>query len=129
MKTVDIQLGNKLLKCRLGAKQIVQIENSLGKGMMELVMKNGQPTMPPVGEMLVVLQGAHTGANLKQKDMLDYYDEFMEAGKGYMELFDEFQKVLNDAGFFGKSEDEEKTDTDSSEDNEDENILEMKRDD
>lgn len=116
-KTRRFIFGGKELALRLDAQAIVQIENTLNKGMFELFFDDGKPRFPKLSDLLIFMQSANKNHGLKQKDMLDLYGKYMQAGKGYMDLYEVAMEVLEDSGFFGKEDAESKTNSDSSEDN------------
>lgn len=121
-KTKSFNFGGKELSLRLDGQAIIEIENTLDKGLFQLLYENGQPRMPKISELLIILQRANKNHGLKQKDMIELYEKFMSAGKGYMDLYEVIQELIEESGFFGKKQKEDtKTDSESSE--EEDNVL------
>lgn len=111
LKTVDF--GGKTLQLRLDGKTIVRIENRLNKSMLSLFMNGTGMNMPKVGELLLVLQMANMNHGVKEEEMTDLYDAYIEKGNSYMDLFQTVQEALDEAGFFGKKKGESVTDGES----------------
>lgn len=111
------------LQLLLDGKSIYNIERRLGKSLMALFMgPQGGMTLPPVNELLLVLQGANKTSGVTDDKLAQAFFRFIDDGHTTMELQEVVQGLLEDAGFFGKKKDAEKTDGESEEDGKEEPI-------
>lgn len=106
LKTKKIYFGGKELVLRLDGKTIVQIENKLNKNLLSLFIDNGKMTFPKTGEMLLILHAANTNHGIKESDMFDLLDIYLENGNSTTDLMTTIQELLEESGFFGKTEKE-----------------------
>ena len=107
LKTKKVYFGGKELVLRLDGKTIVQIENKLNKNLLGLFVDNGKMTFPKTGEMLLILQVANTTHGIKESDMFDLLDIYLEDGNSTTDLMTTIQELLEESGFFGKEKTEE----------------------
>ncbi|WP_035053111.1 DUF6096 family protein [Carnobacterium pleistocenium] len=107
LKTKKVYFGGKELVLRLDGKTIVQIENKLNKNLIGLFVDNGKMTFPKTGEMLLILQAANTTHGIKESDMFDLLDIYLEDGNSTTDLMTTIQELLEESGFFGKEKTEE----------------------
>lgn len=107
LKTKKVYFGGKELVLRLDGKTIVQIENKLNKNLLGLFVDNGKMTFPKTGEMLLILQAANTTHGIKESDMFDLLDIYLEDGNSTTDLMTTIQELLEESGFFGKEKTEE----------------------
>lgn len=107
LKTKKIHFGGKELVLRLDGKTIVQIENKINKNLLSLFIDNGKMTFPKTGEMLLILHAANTTHGIKESDMFDLLDVYLETGHSTTELMEIIQNLLDESGFFGKKKMEE----------------------
>lgn len=104
LKTKKVYFGGKELMLRLDGKTIVQIENKLNKNLLSLFIDNGKMTFPKTGEMLLILHAANTNHGIKESDMFDLLDIYLENGNSTTDLMGVIQDLLDESGFFGKTE-------------------------
>lgn len=105
-----IEFGGITLNLRLSGRNIVKIEKRLGKSMLAIFVSNsGGATLPPANELLLILQGANETSNVKDSDIMDAFETFIDEGQTTMDLFETVQELLEEAGFFGKKETEKPT--------------------
>lgn len=107
LKTKKVYFGGKELVLRLDGKTIVQIENKLNKNLLSLFIDNGKMTFPKTGEMLLILHAANTTHGIKESDMFDLLDVYLETGHSTTELMEIIQDLLDESGFFGNKKTEE----------------------
>ncbi|MGM0214970.1 DUF6096 family protein [Enterococcus sp. AZ109] len=108
MKPMELELGSKKLTLKLDANATVEIEKRLNKSLFSIMMtSNGGFKIPKLGEMLTIIHASTTTANVKQADMMKFYDEFVEGGGTMMQLFEKIQELMEKAGFFDKTETED----------------------
>lgn len=107
LKTKKVYFGGKELVLRLDGKTIVQIENKLNKNLLGLFVDNGKMTFPKTGEMLLILHAANTIHGIKESDMFDLLDIYLEDGNSTTDLMTTIQELLEESGFFGKEKTEE----------------------
>lgn len=102
-----IEFGGLTLNLRLSGRNILKIEKRLGKSLIAIFMSSsGGMTLPPANELLLVLQGANETSNIKESDLIDAFETFLDDGQTTMDLFEIVQELLEEAGFFGKKETE-----------------------
>lgn len=115
-QSTQYNFGGKELNLRLDAKAIIQIENTLGKGITEIIFAGSEQRMAPVSELLTVLQACETKHGLKRNDMIPLFQKHLENGKGYPDILEVVGQVIEESGFFGETEeDESEMNEDSSE--------------
>ena len=74
----------------------------------------GGNKLPPVNEILIVLQSANQTAGVTDKKIVEAFEKYLDQGHTTMELFSELMELLESSGFFGKKTDKNsKTDTES----------------
>ncbi|WP_413487027.1 DUF6096 family protein [Carnobacterium maltaromaticum] len=114
--TKQVEFGGLSLQLRLDGRTIVAIEKRLDKSLFGLFMSGqGGMKLPPSNELLIVLQGANKASGVKDSDIIDAFDKYIEEGNTTMDLQGIVQELLDETGFFGKEKDKEKTDTESEE--------------
>lgn len=107
LNTKKVRFGGKELVLRLDGKTIVQIENKLNKNLLSLFVDNGKMTFPKTGEMLLILHAANTIHGVKESDMYDLLDIYLGDGNSTTDLMTIIQELLEESGFFGRTEKEE----------------------
>lgn len=84
---------------------MLEIEKRLGKSMMSLFMSgNGDMKLPPINEILIVLQGANQTHGVTDKDIVSGFEKYYDEGHAPMELFAVLTDLFQESGFFGKKE-------------------------
>ena len=113
--TKKMQFGDLELSLRLGGREVFNAEKRLGKSMLSLFMDSqGGNKLPPVNEILIVLQSANQTAGVTDKKIVEAFEIYLDQGHNTMELFSELMELLESSGFFGKKTDKNsKTDTES----------------
>lgn len=113
--TKKMQFGDLELSLRLGGREVFNAEKRLGKSMLSLFMDSqGGNKLPPVNEILIVLQSANQTAGVTDKKIVEAFEKYLDQGHTTMELFSELMELLESSGFFGKKTDKNsKTDTES----------------
>ena len=115
--TKTVQLGDLELNLKLGGREIFKIERRLGKSMLSLFMDSqGGNKLPPVNEILIVLQGANQNHGVTDKRVIEAFEKYLDDGHTTMDLFNELMELFDESGFFGKKKNKAtKTNTESEE--------------
>lgn len=115
--TKTVQLGDLELDLKLGGREIFKIERRLGKSMLSLFMDSqGGNKLPPVNEILIVLQGANQSHGVTDKHVIEAFEQYLDDGHTTMDLFNELMELFDESGFFGKKKKKgTKTNTESEE--------------
>lgn len=115
--TKTVQLGDLELDLKLGGREIFKIERRLGKSMLSLFMDSqGGNKLPPVNEILIVLQGANQSHGVTDKRVIEAFEQYLDDGHTTMDLFNELMELFDQSGFFGKKKKKgTKTNTESEE--------------
>lgn len=101
-KTKQVQLGNLTLQLRLGTKDIFNIEDRLRQSIMGLFMGGqGEFTLPTIKQVAILLQGANQVSGVKDSDIFEAIDQYLEEGNSTMDLIRIVQEFLGESGFFG----------------------------
>lgn len=101
--TKTVQLGDLELDLKLGGREIFKIERRLGKSMLSLFMDSqGGNKLPPVNEILIVLQGANQNHGVTDKRVIEAFEKYLDDGHTTMDLFNELMELFDESGFFGK---------------------------
>lgn len=101
--TKTVQLGDLELDLKLGGREIFKIERRLGKSMLPLFMDSqGGNKLPPVNEILIVLQGANQNHGVTDKRVIEAFEQYLDDGHTTMDLFNELMELFDESGFFGK---------------------------
>ena len=101
--TKTVQLGDLELDLKLGGREIFKIERRLGKSMRSLFMDSqGGNKLPPVNEILIVLQGANQSHGVTDKRVIEAFEQYLDDGHTTMDLFNELMELFDESGFFGK---------------------------
>jgi len=112
--TKKLDLGGLQLELKLTGRDILNIEKRLGKSMMSLFMSgDGSMKLPPLNEMLIVLQGANQTHGVSDSDIIKAFENYFDAGHAPMELFSVLTDLFRESGFFGKQDSDSKTNTES----------------
>ena len=98
------------LKLRLRARDCVQLEKTLGTNPLNVMMSmETRDELPSLTSMITIihasLQCYHHG--IKMEDVLNYYDEYIEAGGSQVDLLELITDVFDTSGFLPKGKDEE----------------------
>lgn len=110
-RATQFNLSGINLQLILDGKAIYNIERRLGKSIMALFMgPQGGMSLPPVNELLLVIQGANKTSGVTDKLLAEAFFTFIDEGHTTMELQEVVQGLLEDAGFFGKTKDKDQTD-------------------
>lgn len=105
-----IQLGKLTLDCKLDGKAILTIEKRLKKSILSLFMDaDGNAQLPPVNELLIVLQGANKTHGVSDQDIIEAFESYIENGGTTVDLFSNVSDLLQESGFFGKAKADTKT--------------------
>lgn len=101
--TKKFDLGGLQLELKLTGRDILNIEKRLGKSMMSLFMSpDGGMKLPPLNEMLIVLQGANQTHGVTDSDIINAFEKYYEAGNAPADLFNVLTDLFQESGFFGK---------------------------
>lgn len=121
--TKTVELGNLTLNCRLDGRSTLAIEKRLDESLMGLFMKGqGEMKLPPINKLLLILSATNTTHGIKESDVVTAFYDFIDNGGTTLDVFEQVQELLDEAGFFGKSDDKataEVAETLDNEDNED----------
>ena len=114
--TKTMQLGDLELDLKLGGREVFKIERQLGKSMLSLFMDSqGGNKLPPVNEILIVLQGANQNHGVTDKRVLNAFEKYLDDGNTTMDLFNALMELFEASGFFGKKKKSSKTNSESDE--------------
>ncbi|MFT9451582.1 DUF6096 family protein [Liquorilactobacillus ghanensis] len=103
--TKEINFGGLNLELKLGARDILEIEKRLGKSMMSLFMSgDGEMKLPPINEILIVLQGANQVHGVTDNDIFKAFEKYLDEGHSPMDLFKVLTDLFQESGFFGKKD-------------------------
>ena len=112
--TKKMEFGDLELSLRLGGREIFNAEKRLGKSMLSLFMDSqGGNKLPPVNEILIVLQSANQTAGVTDAKIVKAFEKYLDQGHTTMELFNDLMELLELSGFFGKKDKNAKTDSES----------------
>lgn len=112
--TKKMEFGDLELSLRLGGREIFNAEKRLGKSMLSLFMDSqGGNKLPPVNEILIVLQSANQTAGVTDAKIVKAFEKYLDQGHTTMELFNDLMELLELSGFFGKKDKNTKTDSES----------------
>ena len=101
--TKTVQLGDLELDLKLGGREIFKIERRLGKSMLSLFMDSqGGNKLPPVNEILIVLQGANQSHGVTDKRVIEAFEQYLDDGHTTMDLFNELMELFDESCFFVK---------------------------
>lgn len=115
-QTKTVELGGLTLQLKLDGMAIVKVEQRLKKSIVSLFINpNGGMQIPPINELLIVLQGANKTSGVTDKRILSAFEKHIEDGHTTLEVQDMVLELLDEAGFFGENEkaEEEQTDGES----------------
>lgn len=115
-QTKTVELGGLTLQLKLDGMAIVKVEQRLKKSIVSLFINpNGGMQIPPINELLIVLQGANKTSGVTDKRILNAFEKHIEDGHTTLEVQDMVLELLDEAGFFGENEEakEEQTDGES----------------
>ena len=105
MKPIIFQFGSKELHLTMTTSQVVDAESRVKKSLINLFMDGeGGQRLPMVAEALVVLHAANNVANIKESDMMTLYDEFLDAGGDFTQLFAVLFELVEASGLFGRKD-------------------------
>jgi hypothetical protein len=104
-----LQIGNEEFKLRLNTRTSIQLEKSLGRNPVSMLMDmadgNKLPKRTDIVLMLqAMLQVYHHGYNLEKT--MDLYDTYLEDGKNDFDMIPVFTEVFQMAGYIGKPDEE-----------------------
>lgn len=112
--TKKMEFGDLELSLRLGGREIFNAEKRLGKSMLSLFMDSqGGNKLPPVNEILIVLQSANQTAGVTDAKIVKAFEKYLDQGHTTMELFNDLMELLELSGFFGKKGKNTKIDSES----------------
>ena len=60
--------------------------------------------MPPVNEVLIILQGANQTHGVSDKDIITNFDKYFDNGGDTLSLFNVVMELLEESGFFVKKQ-------------------------
>ena len=112
--TKKFNLGGTQLELQVTARDILNVEKRLGKSMMSLFMSaDGGMKLPPLNEMLIVLQGTNQTHGVTENDIFKAFEKYFDEGHAPMDLFGVLTDLFQESGFFGKMDSASKTSTES----------------
>ena len=104
--TKQVEFGGLVLNLRLDGRSILVIEKRLNKSIMSLFLSDtGGFKLPPSNELLIILQGANKTHGIKEADIIEAFEKFLDEGKTPSDLQTIIQELLEESGFFGKEKD------------------------
>ena len=106
------RIGDKEFKLRATAASIVALEKQLGgQNPLDLLLGVESGRLPPVSAVLHILHAAmqkyHHGMTFQK--VMELYDEFIESGGSYTDLFPILIEVYRVSGFFPKTAENQET--------------------
>ena len=75
----------------------------------------GGNKLPPVNEILIVLQGANQNHSVTDKRVLNAFEKYLDDGNTTMDLSNTLMELFEASGFFGKKKKSSKTNSESDE--------------
>ena len=116
----QFELGSLVLQLRLDGNALLRISDRLGEDITGLFVKNqGEMKIPAPKKLLIILSGANQTAGIKDSDIVQGFEEYIEQGHTTTELFTEVLSFLEDQGFFGKNSDKDEVTLEVAETDED----------
>ena len=111
MNYYTLIIGEREFECKLGTRDVVNLEKKMGTNPLNVLMSMEGGSLPQTGTMLVILQAAakEDGKKLKVEEWYDLYDEFLEEGKSIADLLEVLVEIYEVSGLIPKEEEE--TDT------------------
>jgi len=102
MKFHSLKLGSRELKLRLDSANAVQLEKTIGRNPLDLIMDiQVSGKLPKLDDLIKVI--VHSSQALEHgittNDIYRLYDEFVEGGHDYSELIPEIVEVFVVSGF------------------------------
>lgn len=75
------EFADESYKLKLTASNIIEIENKIGRNMLD-VITNASNAMPPLKVMLLIVHQAllKYQHGIKEKDVIEIYDRYIESG-------------------------------------------------
>lgn len=112
-QTKSVEFGGLTLQLKLDGTAIVKIEQRLKKSIVSLFMgPEGGMKIPPINELLIVLQGANKTSGVTDKRILSAFEKHIEDGHTTLDIQDMVLELLDEAGFFGEKEEAKEEQTD-----------------
>lgn len=117
--TTEFKLGGLTLQLKLDGRAILKVEQRLGEGIQGLFIKNqGEFKIPPINQMLIVLQGANKISGVTEQNVADAYFDFIDNQDGdNMQIFTLITTLAEESGLFGSKKDVTPTDGELGEEN------------
>lgn len=104
MNYTTLNIGNKELKLRINTRSLVQLEKTLGRSPLAVLMEVTGDQMPATNDLLIILQASlqalEHGYNMDA--VYDLYDELIEDGNTIVELINLIVEVLKVSGIIPK---------------------------
>lgn len=103
MLYTQLQFGSRELKLRLGAANVIALEKQLGgRSPLDVLMGVERGEMVSVTNLLTILHAAAQKFQhgVSMQDIMNLYDEYVDAGNTYTELMPALLDVLKVSGFF-----------------------------
>nr|WP_241674198.1 DUF6096 family protein [Lactiplantibacillus plantarum] len=98
--TKKFEMGGLQLELKLTGRDILNIEKRLGKSMMSLFMSaDGGMKLPPLNEMLIVLQGANQTHGVTDNDIFAAFEKYFDEGHAPMDLFTVLTDLFQESVF------------------------------
>jgi len=99
----ELEVGDKVYKCRMSAKQMVALEDKMGCSPLGIFKENEATSLKDLLTMFhAMLQEYHHG--IKMDDVYNIYDEYCSEGDNSYESFVVFIiKVLQNNGYISRS--------------------------
>lgn len=64
----------------------------------------GGNKLPPVNEILIVLQGANQNHGVTDKRVIEAFEQYLDDGHTTMDLFNELMELFDESGFSARKE-------------------------
>lgn len=109
MNFYTLNIGEREFDCRLGTREVVNLEKVLGTNPLNVLMGMRDSTLPETGVLLVILQAAskENGKKLKMDDWYDLYDEYVAEGKSIADLLEVVMEIFEVSGLIPKNNEEQ----------------------
>ena len=109
MNFYTLNIGEREFDCRLGTREVVNLEKVLGTNPLNVLMGMSDNTLPETGILLIILHaaGKEDGKKLKMDDWYDLYDEFLAEGKSIADLLEIVMEIFEVSGLIPKEVEEQ----------------------
>lgn len=108
MNFYTLNIGDREFDCRLGTRDVVNLEKVLGTNPLNVLMGMRDNSLPQTGILLIILQaaGKENKKKLKMEEWYDLYDEYLSEGNSIAELLEVIMEIFEVSGLIPKEAEE-----------------------